>query len=211
MSGVTVLRRDHVLMTLRSPDAFIASTFFVRWSSTNGPFFKRRGMNDLPPCAARATPANDELVARLAVLAGAAFGLAPRRHGVPSAGALALAATERVVDRVHRDATRVRALALPTVASGLADRDQARLAVADRTDGAAAVDRDASHLGRRKAQRRERAFLRGELNRRARAATHLGPAARLQLDVVHSRTDGDVAQRQRVADANLTAVATLDH
>ena len=31
-------------MTLRSPAAFIASTFSARWSSTNGPFFRLRGM-----------------------------------------------------------------------------------------------------------------------------------------------------------------------
>src|SRR6478672_1807 len=145
MSGVTVLRRDQVLMTLRSPAAFIASTFSRRWSSMNGPFFRLRGIYmapslrhpwlrcirtvRLPPCAARTTPADDELVARLALLAGAALGLAPRRHRVASAGALALAAAERVVDGVHRDTARVRALALPTVAAGLADRDQPGLAV----------------------------------------------------------------------------------
>src|SRR5437016_6288244 len=137
MSGVTVLRRDHVLMTLRSPAAFIASTFSARWSSMNGPFFRLRGITwllryapcarvpdsrfaasarlPLPPCAARTTPANDELVARLALLAGAALGLAPRRHGMPSTGALALAAAERVIDGVHRDTAGVRPLALPTV------------------------------------------------------------------------------------------------
>src|SRR6478672_4834706 len=158
MSGVTVLRRDQVLMTLRSPAAFIASTFSRRWSSMNGPFFRLRGIYmapslrhpwlrcirtvRLPPCAARTTPADDELVAGLALLAGAALGLAPRRHRVPPAGALALAA----VDRVHRDPARLRAPALPAVAAGLADGDQARLAVADRTHRRAAVDRDAPHL-----------------------------------------------------------------
>ena len=75
-------------------------------------------------------------------------------------GALALTAAERVVDGVHRDAARVRALALPTVATGLADRDQARLAVADLADGRPAVDRHAAHLRGRETQRREQAFLR---------------------------------------------------
>src|SRR5579859_6896810 len=54
MSGVTVLRRDQVLITLRSPAAFIASTFSRRWSSMNGPFFKLRGIRWLlryAPCA----------------------------------------------------------------------------------------------------------------------------------------------------------------
>src|SRR5665213_1598745 len=163
MSGVTVLRRDQVLMTLRSPAAFMASTFSARWSSMNGPFFRLRGIYmapslrrpwlrcirtaALPPCAARTTPADDELVARLALLAGTPFGLAPGRHGVPTAGALALAAAKRVVDGVHRDAAGVRTLAFPTVTSGLTDRDQARLAVANGADGCPAVDRDAPHLG----------------------------------------------------------------
>src|SRR5436190_11477219 len=211
MSGVTVLRRDHVLMTLRSPAAFIASTFSRRWSSMNGPFFKLLGMLDLPPCAARTTPADDELVARLALLAGAALGLAPRRHRVPATGALSFAAPERVVDRVHRDAARLRAASLPSVATGLADRDQAGLAVADRTDRRAAVDRYAPHLGRGQPQRCEHAFLGNELDGRARAPAQLGTAARLELDVVHRGSDRDVTQRQRVADADLAALAALHH
>src|ERR687897_1599911 len=48
ISGVTVERRDHVLMTFRSPDAFMASTLMRRWSSTNGPFFRLRGIGYLP-------------------------------------------------------------------------------------------------------------------------------------------------------------------
>src|SRR5438132_6445945 len=211
MSGVSVLRRDQVLTTFRSPAAFIASTFSRRWSSMNGPFFKLRGMLVLPPCAARTTPADDELVARLALLAGAALGLAPRRHGVPAAGALAFAAAERVVDRVHRDTARLRAPALPTVAAGLADRDQAGLAVADRTDRRTTVDRHAPHLGRGQPERREHAFLGDELDRRSRAAAQLGAAARLELDVVHRGADWDVAQRQGVADVDLAALAALHH
>src|SRR5262249_38341380 len=44
MSGITVDRRDHVLITFLSPAAFCASTFFNKCSSTNGPFFKLRDM-----------------------------------------------------------------------------------------------------------------------------------------------------------------------
>src|SRR5262245_38108883 len=119
MSGVIVERRDHVLMTLRSPDAFISSTFFARWSSTNGPFFRLRGIGGsyLPSAAATAAPSDDHLVGLLALLAGAALGLAPRRDRVATTRALALATTERVVDRVHRDTARVRALALPPIAA----------------------------------------------------------------------------------------------
>ena len=126
-------------------------------------------------------------------------------------GALALAATERVVDGVHGDTAGVRALALPTVTTGLADRDQTRLAVADRTDRRAAVDRHAPHLGGRQPQRREHAFLGDELDRGTGAAAHLGARARLELDVVHRGADRDVAQRQRVADADLRALTALHH
>src|SRR5699024_266338 len=42
--GVIVERRDQVLITLFLFASFSASTFLSRWSSTNGPFFKLRGM-----------------------------------------------------------------------------------------------------------------------------------------------------------------------
>src|SRR5262249_13063437 len=78
----------------------------------------------LPPSAAGTPAANDQLVGRLLLLAGAAFGLAPRRDRVTTTRALAFAAAERVVDRVHRDTTGVGTLALPAVTTGLADRNQ---------------------------------------------------------------------------------------
>src|SRR6202050_3818130 len=44
MSGMMVERRDQVLMTFLSPLEFRTSTFFSRWSSTKGPFFRLRRM-----------------------------------------------------------------------------------------------------------------------------------------------------------------------
>src|SRR5680860_1198507 len=44
IAGKISERRDQVLMTRFSPLAFSASTFLARWSSTNGPFFRLRGM-----------------------------------------------------------------------------------------------------------------------------------------------------------------------
>src|SRR5262249_2507700 len=55
----------------------------------------------LPPGAAPTATADDELVGLLAVPARATLGLAPGRDRVTAARALALAATERVVDGVH--------------------------------------------------------------------------------------------------------------
>src|SRR2546425_3237036 len=43
ISGTMVERRDHVLTTFFSNRRLSSSTFFIRWSSVNGPFF-----NDLP-------------------------------------------------------------------------------------------------------------------------------------------------------------------
>ena len=48
MSGMMVERRDQVLMTFFSPLELSTSTFFNRWPSTNGPFFKLRGINAQP-------------------------------------------------------------------------------------------------------------------------------------------------------------------
>src|SRR5438105_912071 len=42
ISGTTVDRRDHVLMTFFSAPRFITSTFSRRWVSTKGPFFSER-------------------------------------------------------------------------------------------------------------------------------------------------------------------------
>src|SRR5258705_8456576 len=65
---------------------------------------------------------DDEAVRVLAAARLVALGrLAPRRHRVAAAGRLALAAAERVVHRVHRDAADVRTLAEP------ADRKSTRL------------------------------------------------------------------------------------
>jgi hypothetical protein len=39
-----VERRDQVLMTFFEFFSFWTSTFLMRWSSTNGPFFRLRGI-----------------------------------------------------------------------------------------------------------------------------------------------------------------------
>src|SRR5205823_11124721 len=88
----------------------------------------------LPPRSAGPTPADDQLLGRLVGVAGSAFGLAPRRHRVATTRGLALAATERVIDRVHGHAAGLRPLALPTVAARLADRDELGLGVPDLAD-----------------------------------------------------------------------------
>src|SRR3954451_21253355 len=115
MSGMMVDRRDQVRMTVFLPDSLRTSTFLSRWSSTNGPFFRLRGIL-LPPCStlvlAGTAAADDQLVGRLGA-AGATLGLARGVDRVATTGGLALTTTVRVVHRVHGDTTAGRALALP--------------------------------------------------------------------------------------------------
>src|SRR5699024_1960580 len=105
-SGMTVDRRDQVLMTCLVPFSFCESTFARRWSSTNGPFLRLRGIlhSLLALVLAGTATADDHRVAGLVGTAGAAFELAPRAHRVPAAGGLALTAAVRVVHGVHHDA-----------------------------------------------------------------------------------------------------------
>src|SRR5699024_10529009 len=60
------------------------------------------------------------LVALLARPTGTALGLTPGRHRMTTTGGAALAATVRVIVRVHDDTAHVGALALPAHAAGLA-------------------------------------------------------------------------------------------
>src|ERR1700728_398344 len=44
IAGTIMDRRDQVLITFLVPLSFCRSTFLIRWSSTNGPFFRLRGI-----------------------------------------------------------------------------------------------------------------------------------------------------------------------
>src|SRR5690606_17124323 len=176
-----------------------------------GALLEAAGHGSLPPAAARPAPAHDELLGRLVGVSGAALGLAPRGDRVAATGGLALATAERVVDGVHGHATGLRAHALPAVAARLADLDQLGLGVADLTDGGPAVDRHPAHLGGGQAQGGPRALLGDQLHRVAGGAAHLGAATGVQLHRVDGGADRDVAQRQRVAGADLRPLARLQH
>ncbi len=52
ISGMMVDRRDQVLMTLRSRESLSCSTFFIRWSSMNGPLWIERAIPTSPTSAA---------------------------------------------------------------------------------------------------------------------------------------------------------------
>src|SRR4051794_30302325 len=208
IEGMIIERRDHVLMTLWLPLSFSASTFFSRWPSMKGPFFRLRGMSLLPTLAGLA--ATDDLGVGGLALAGAALGLAPRRDGVATTGGLALATTVRVVDGVHDHTADGRALALPTHAAGLAPVDVGLLGIADLADRRAAAHVDEAHLARGHPQRGARALLGDQLGGVARRAGDLGTAAGTQLDAVDRRTDRDVAQREVVAHLDVGVRAGLE-
>src|SRR4029079_12795480 len=89
MAGTIMDRLDHVLMTFFVPFSFCTSTFFCRWSSTKGPFFRLRGMcQGSSALLAGTTATDDQLVAVLVGTTGAALGLTPRAHRVAATGGL---------------------------------------------------------------------------------------------------------------------------
>src|SRR5699024_7421988 len=141
---------------------------------------------------------------------GPDFLRAPGADRVPTTGGLTLTTTVRVIDRVHRNTTDARALALPPATAGLAPADVGLLDVADLTNGRAAGDLDHPHLTGRHTQRGVVALLGQELDLRARGTAQLGTATGLQLDRVHERTRGDVAQRKAVAGLDVGLRAVLD-
>src|SRR3954468_7620299 len=107
-------------MTFLVPFSFCTSTFFCRWSSTKGPFFRLRGISQgsFSALLAGTTTTDDQLVAGLARAPRAALGLTPRAHRVATTGGLALTTAVRVVDRVHGHTTDGGALALPAHPAG---------------------------------------------------------------------------------------------
>src|ERR1700689_4876272 len=130
MSGITVERRLQVLMTFFSLAAFMASTFFKRWASMKGPFFRLRDILYLPPRAASTAATNNERV-RLLWQTRPTFGLTPRGDRGATTGGLAFPTTKWVVDRVHGDTAGLGTDTLPTTAAGLAHLDEFVLGVTD--------------------------------------------------------------------------------
>src|SRR6476619_3287837 len=211
MAGTIIERRDHVLITLWVPASFCASTFLLRWSSMNGPFFRLRGISLLPYSALLAGLAatDDQGIAGRA-LARAALGLAPGGDRVAPTRGLALATTVRVVDGVHDDTANGRALALPAHPAGLAPVDVGLLGVADLADRRAAADVDVAHLAGRHPELGPRALLGDQLRRVAGGAGDLRAATGPELDAVDGRADRDVAQRQVVAGLDVGADPGFD-
>src|SRR5246127_702677 len=233
-SGMIVDRRDQVLMTCLLFFSFCTSTFLSRWSSTNGPFFRLRGMcysstsliarfllialralhrhRALARVLLAGAPASDdELVTELVRMAGTPFLLAPRADRVTATRGLTLAATVRVIDRVHDHAADRRALALPPHPTGLAPVDVCLLGVADLADRCAAAHVDAADLTAGHPQRRVAALLAEQLDARPGRPREFGATTRPQLHGVDQGTRRDVAHRQVVARLDVGVGAGLHH
>src|SRR6516165_2604745 len=216
-SGMMVDRRDQVLITCLVFFSFCTSTFFNRWSSTNGPFFRLRGMILYSwPLLARvllagAPASDDELVAGLVAPSGTPLGLAPRAHRVATAGGLALTTAVRVVDGVHHHTTHRRPLALPAHPAGLTPVDVGLLGVADLADSGAAADVDATDLTAGHPQRGVSPFLAEQLDARTGRASELGAPARPQLDRVDQGTGRNIAQRQVISRLDIGVGAGLHY
>ena len=112
---------------------------------------------------------------------------------------LALATAVRVVDRVHDGTADGRAHVHVTLTAGLADDDVGVIGVADLTDGGAAGNEDAAHLGGRHTDDSVLALLTHQLAGVTGRTGDSSALARLELDGVDERTDGDVGEGQSVA------------
>src|SRR6266536_1455544 len=172
ISGKIVDVRDQVRIICLLPDSFIRVMRLISRSSTNGPFFElllngfSYERSDVETshgekCAAFSpfilTPpscADDQLVGFLVLAARplAEGRHAPRGDRVAAALGLALAATVRVVDGVHRRAAHGRTLTPPAATARLAARDVLVVDVADLAHCRPAGERDAAHLARGQAQ-----------------------------------------------------------
>src|SRR5579883_1630780 len=158
-SGTMVDRRDHVRTTFFSFFSLRSATFFIKWSSTNGPLCSERPIT-VPPLPFLGLPRDDPFVGPL-VVAGLEppRRLPPRRHRMPSAAGFALAASVRMIYRVHRHAPVVRPFPHPALAARFAKTDVFVLDIAHLADRGRALDRHAPDLARRKLQKRDIAFL----------------------------------------------------
>src|SRR6266704_1415921 len=197
-SGRIVERRDQVLIGRFSFAARAAPTFFTRWWSTKGPFLTERPM--VLALVSFLVPELDDHAACALVLARlVALGQhPPGAYGILPCRGLSLTAAVRVVDRIHRDAAHGGPHAAPADASGLADRFEAVLLVADLADRRAAIDVHLAYFPRTQPDLCVAAFSCKELHGRARGARQLGTSARLHFDAMNRRSDGDILERERI-------------
>src|SRR5688572_30441723 len=156
--------------------------------------------------------AEDRLFAVLPRAAGDAAlgGHARLADRLTSAVGSAFAAAERVVDRVHRLGSRVRADAHVARAAGLAEVDVDPVEVAELTNGRAASALHAAHLTGRENDHRPLPFLGAETSHATGGADQLPALAGVHLHVVNLKSRRDVRQGHRIADVRRSIGAASD-
>src|SRR5580693_270040 len=158
-----------------------------------------------------ARPAADDQTVRRLFLARLVSlgGLAPRRLGMVSLR-LALATAMRMVNGVHRDSTHVTALAEPSRAPGLADRNIFMIEIADLAYSGATIRLHHPLLARGQLEESHLALFGHQLRLHARTTRELRTGARLHLDCMNDGAERDVLEHQRVARLDVGILARLD-
>src|ERR1019366_6456251 len=157
-------------------------------------------------------PATHDHAVGLLVAAGAVAEcrLAPWGLRVPTGAAATLAASVRVVERVHGHAAHRGPPAPPTRLARLADVLVLVVGVADLAHGGEAADVDPPDLPGGHPHGGEVALLGDQLGRDAGAAHQLAAPAGEHLEVVDGRAERDVGERQGVAGLDLGADTGAD-
>src|SRR5580692_4568506 len=154
--------------------------------------------------------ADDQTVRRLFLARLVSLrGLTPWRLGMISFR-LALTTAMRMVNRVHRDSTHVTALAEPSRAPGLADRNIFMVEIADLADSGAAIRLHHPLLARGQLQQSHLALFGHQLRLHARATRELRTGARLHLDCMNDGAERNVLEHQRVARLDVGILARLN-
>ena len=111
-----------------------------------------------------------------------------------AAAGAALTAAHRVIDRVHGDTADVGTRPFQRARPAFPMRLVLVLQVADLADRGHGSDVDHAHLAARQTQRGVAALARHQLGAGSGGAHHLAALARLQLDGVEDRAEGDVRE-----------------
>src|ERR1039458_2332065 len=157
-------------------------------------------------------PATHDHAVGLLVAAGAVAEcrLAPWGLRVPTGAAATLAASVRVVERVHGHAAHRGPPAPPARLARLADVLVLVIGVADLAHGGVAADLDPPHLAGGHPHGGEITLLGDQLGRDAGAAHQLAAPTGDYLEVVDGRSERDVGERQGVAGLDLGTDARAD-
>src|SRR5258708_11383943 len=155
-------------------------------------------------------PADDQIVRPLFLSRLVSpCGLAPPRLGVGSF-LPAPPPTTRMVNGVHRNSTHMTALAEPSRAPGLADRNIFMVEIADLADSGTTIRLHHPLLARRQLEEGHLALFGHQLRLHARAARELRTGSRLHLDCMNDGAERNVLKHQRVARLDVGVLARLD-